>query len=96
MHDSLFSCIRATIFFGTPHRGLVVDDILAMLNQNPPREPLVESIRTGSAELNNELRRFINYSALMNLKIVSFKETKRTKKLRRVRRKPPTHSFPRS
>lgn len=80
----LFSNTRAAIFFGTPHRGLVVDDILAMLEDGSSREALVKSIQTGAGNLESELARFINYSAEARMKIISFKEMERTKKLKQV------------
>jgi hypothetical protein len=81
---TLFSSIRAIMFFGTPHRGLVVDDILAMIKENSPRQALVQSLQQGENELQRQLRRFINYSTLLNLKIVSFKEIEQTQKLIQV------------
>ena len=70
-------------FFGTPHRGMVVDDILRMLGENSPRQELVESIAAGSAELGGELERFVNYCT--KIKLFTFKETERTRKLQQVR-----------
>lgn len=84
-HGALFANTRATLFFGTPHRGLVVDDILAMLEDGSAREALVKSIQTGAGNLESELTRFINYSAGARIKIVSFKEMEKTKKLKQVR-----------
>jgi len=70
------------IFFGAPHRGLVVDDILPMLGEGSPREALVKSLTSSSLQLRSELRRFINYSS--QFKIVSFRETGLTRKLKMV------------
>lgn len=83
-HGALFDSTRATIFFGTPHRGLLVDDILAMAGDDSPRASLVKSIASGSHALNTELTKFIKYST--SLRIVSFYETSQTRKLVKVRR----------
>lgn len=82
LYRSFFSSTKATIFFGTPHRGLVVDDILAMLGEASLRQDLVRSLTSRSLQLRTELKRFINCTT--NLKIVSFKETELTRKLKQV------------
>lgn len=82
-HGTLFDQTRATIFFGTPHRGMLVDDILDMIGDSSRRVQLVKSIKTGSVELRNELKRFINYSVEIKLKIINFKEIEETRKLKK-------------
>lgn len=81
IHGSLFSRTRATMFFGTPHRGMLVDDILAMIGQSSQRIPLVRSLETGSPVLKRELESFINYSAIIKSKIITFKEGEQTRRL---------------
>ncbi|KAA8894721.1 hypothetical protein FN846DRAFT_785990 [Sphaerosporella brunnea] len=83
IYGSLFRCTRATIFFGTPHRGLSVDDILDMIGDHSSRVELVKSLQTGSQELAAELRRFKNYVADAKIKIVSFKESEQSLKLKK-------------
>lgn len=82
-HGALFQSTRAAIFFGTPHRGLLVDDILAMVGEGSPRVALVNSISSGSNVLKIELEKFFDCSA--SLRIVSFYETMQTRKLVKVR-----------
>lgn len=84
MGEALFQHTRATLFFGTPHRGMLVDDILNMIGDRSQRLKLVESLTTGSEELRRELERFINYSVSTDLKIVNFKEKDRSRKLKQV------------
>lgn len=83
-HGSLFRRTRATMFFGTPHRGFLVDDILAMVNGST-RLALVKSLEEGSEGLATELNKFITYAAGHGMRIVSFKETQQTRKLQQVR-----------
>lgn len=47
----LFQSIQATIFSGTPHHNLDVDDILAMTEVCLARANLVSSIVVGSTDL---------------------------------------------
>lgn len=81
IHGSLFSRTRATMFFGTPHRGMLVDDILAMIGQSSQRIPLVRSLESGSPVLKRELDSFINYTAIIKSKIITFKEIEQTRRL---------------
>lgn len=83
VHGTLFESVCATIFFGTPHRGILVDDILAMVGEDSPRLDLVNSIALGSDALKTELVKFIHCSSSM--RIVSFYETTQTRKLAKVR-----------
>lgn len=61
-----------------------MDDIAAMLGEGSPREALVASIKVGSEELECDLKKFILYSKASDLKIVSFKESMNTRKLKKV------------
>ncbi|KAI5839115.1 hypothetical protein DFP73DRAFT_484559, partial [Morchella snyderi] len=81
-HGTLFRRTLGTMFFGTPHRGFLVDDILAMVNGST-RAALVESLEEGSEGLATELNRFITYAAGHGMRIVSFKETQQTRKLQK-------------
>lgn len=82
VHGALFKSVCGTIFFGTPHRGIVVDDILAMVGESSPRTDLVNSIALGSNALKTELAKFIHCAS--SIRIVSFYETMQTKKLAKV------------
>lgn len=84
LHGTLFSRARATLFFGTPHRGMLVEDILTMIGDDSHRATLVKSLETGSVELQRDLKRFINYSFIIKLKIINFKEIELTRKLEKV------------
>lgn len=88
IHGSLFSRTRATMFFGTPHRGMLVDDILAMIGQSSQRMPLVRSLESGSPVLRRELESFVNYSAIIKSKIITFKEMEQTRRLMKECRAP--------
>lgn len=76
---SLLPATYATIFFGTPHRGLVVDDIRSMLGENSPRVGLVDSISEKSGDIQTELTKFLNY--VTDIKVVTFYEMRETRKL---------------
>jgi hypothetical protein len=83
-YGPLFNNTRAIGFFGTPHRGFPVDDILAMVGGKSSRNALVKSLQSGSPELAAGLTRFTNYSAGANMKIMSFKEGAQSLKLEKV------------
>lgn len=78
---ALYSSIYAMMFFGTPHSGLVVDDIWNMLGEDPsnPRAVLLEEIRFGSQRLADQLVDFKNL--IRHRKIVSFVEMQQTRRL---------------
>lgn len=85
MYDDLSSSIHATVFYGTPHRGMVIDDMRAMIGKNSPKDELVDSIKIDSWGLEAELKRFINCASRTELMIVSYKESGQTRKLIQVR-----------
>lgn len=91
---SLLPATYATIFFSTPHRGLVVDDIRAMLGENSLREGLVDSIREKSDDLQTGLTKFLNYAT--SIKILTFYEMKGTRRHVMVLRSLPPFSHHRS
>lgn len=70
------------MFFGTPHRGLLADDILAMTKDGSARESLVNSIAVGSTDLEEKLNSFKDCAKTM--KILSFYETTQTPRLVKV------------
>ena len=83
-HPAITSLHRATysmIFFGIPHKGLVVDDIQQMLtgNGNHPREKLLQQISSRSDLLVHQLADFKNL--IRDRKVVSFYETEQTRQL---------------
>jgi hypothetical protein len=81
----LYNAIEAFIFFGTPHRGLIVDEIREMLaNPNHPRLDLLGQIDSSNHFLDDELRRFKN--VLKERKVVSFYERRQTRQLVRGQR----------
>jgi hypothetical protein len=61
---------------------MIVDDILQMLDEDSPRQELMTSISDGSALLEKDLQKFVDYA--LGLKIVSFRETDDTKKVIKV------------
>ena len=83
-HPAITSLHRATysmVFFGIPHKGLVVDDIQQMLasNGNHPREKLLQQISRQSDLLIHQLADFKNL--IRDRKVVSFYETGQTRQL---------------
>lgn len=77
----IFKSTFATAFFGTPHRGLFVDDILKMAGKmEKERIELVRSICEDN--LRDELKKFIRLAP--GLKILSFYEQMKGKGLEEV------------
>lgn len=81
-HADIFDSTRATLFFSTPHRGLLAADILAMLGQHSPRTDLLHSIEPHAEVLASELSRFID--AAVAFRVVSFVETHPTQRMKQV------------
>jgi hypothetical protein len=83
-HPAITSLHRATygmIFFGIPHKGLVVEDIRQMLarDQRHPREQLLQQISRKSDVLTHQLADFKNL--IRDRKVVSLYETEQTRQL---------------
>ncbi|PTB40369.1 hypothetical protein M441DRAFT_459641 [Trichoderma asperellum CBS 433.97] len=83
-HPTIATLHKATygmLLFGTPHKGLVVNDIEKMLasRDNHPRSALLQQIRVKSDLLENQLADFKNL--VRDRKIVSFYETGQTRQL---------------
>jgi hypothetical protein len=81
---SLHQATYAMIFFATPHKGLVVDDIEQMLagDENHPRQHLLQQISNKSDVLVHQLADFKNL--IRDRKVVSFYETEQTRQLQFV------------
>lgn len=77
---SIFKATYATVFFGTPHRGFAVDDILGIIDKKTGsgRVALVESIRKNSAHLTIGLDSFLSFAT--RFKIISLYEQMMTQK----------------
>ncbi|KUL81412.1 hypothetical protein ZTR_10224 [Talaromyces verruculosus] len=83
-HPAITSLHRATysvIFFGIPHKGLVVEDIQQMLGGDGkhPREKLLQQTSSKSDLLTLQLADFKNL--IRDRKVVSFYETEQTRRL---------------
>ncbi|KAM0351803.1 hypothetical protein ACHAPU_002315 [Fusarium lateritium] len=83
-HPTIATLHKATygmLLFGTPHKGLVVDDIQRMLagKENDPRSTLLHQIQEKSDLLAYQLADFKNL--IRDRKIVSFYETQQTRRL---------------
>jgi hypothetical protein len=83
-HPAISSLLRATygmLLFGTPHRGLMIDDIQRMLagQKNHPRHHLLQQISHKSGILVHQLADFKNL--IRDRKVVSFYETEQTRQL---------------
>jgi hypothetical protein len=74
---SIYDHTCGILFFATPHRGIVMDDVIAALNKKSDKERirLLESLNP-ALKLSIELERFINISP--RIKISSFYETAKT------------------
>ncbi|ORX95666.1 hypothetical protein BCR34DRAFT_498311 [Clohesyomyces aquaticus] len=68
------------LFFGTPHKGLFIEDILSMIGGGNPRRGLVEELREKSSSLESQISDFRNLAR--DYKIVSFYETQQSKRLK--------------
>jgi protein SERAC1 len=87
-HATIAALHKATygiLFFGTPHKGLVIDDIKHMVigDDDHPRTELLEQIKVKSDLLMYQLVDFKNL--IRDRKIVSFYETQQTRQLKLVR-----------
>lgn len=87
-HATIAALHRATygiLFFGTPHKGLVIDDIQRMVagEDYHPRTELLEQIKLKSDLLMYQLADFKNL--IRDRKIISFYETQQTRRLELVR-----------
>lgn len=87
-HATIAALHKATygiLFFGTPHKGLLIDDIKQMVvgDDDHPRTELLEQINVKSDLLMYQLVDFKNLTR--DWKIVSFYETQQTKQLIFVR-----------
>ncbi|PMD58736.1 uncharacterized protein K444DRAFT_415699 [Hyaloscypha bicolor E] len=83
-HPAIATLHKATygiLFFATPHKGLVIDDIQTMLagTENHPRNTLLQQINLKSDLLISQLGDFKNL--IRDRKIVSFFETEQTQRL---------------
>ena len=77
--SSIYKATYGIIFFGTPHRGLAVDDIRPMLGDDKhPRQSLLRQISSTSDLLMNQLGDFKDI--IHDRKIVSFYENLQTRK----------------
>ena len=86
-HPTIASLHRATygiLFFATPHKGLVVNDIQKMLagQEKHPRNALLQQINHKSDLLISQLADFRNL--IRDRKVVSFYETEQTRQLELV------------
>jgi len=87
-HATVAALLKATygiLFFGTPHKGLLIDDIQRMVagEDQHPRMKLLEQIKQDSDLLINQLTDFKNL--IRDRRIVSFYETQQTRRLQQVK-----------
>ena len=86
-HPTIAALYKATygiLFFGVPHKGLLIDDIQCMISgeDRHPRADLLEQIKVKSDLLINQLVDFKNL--IRDRKIVSFYEMQQTRRLKLV------------
>jgi hypothetical protein len=81
---SLYKATYGVLFFGTPHKGLVVADIQRMITgeDHHPRAMLLKDIDKNSSLLLSQLPRFKN--VIRDRKVVSFYEQSQTRGLVQV------------
>jgi hypothetical protein len=84
MCQSLVKATYALLFFGVPHRGIKLDDVVNMLEGESQAQgvSLVQEIIAASSEITIDVERFINLT--MDMKIVSFYETGLTREVAKV------------
>ena len=84
MIASLYKATYGILFFGTPHKGLVVADIQKMIAEDDhhPRNTLLKEIDENSVLLLSQLSDFKN--VIEERKIVSFYEQSQTRGLMKV------------
>lgn len=82
---SLYKATYGILFFGVPHKGLVIDDIQRMVagEDQHPRMELLEQIKQKSDLLIYQVEDFKNL--IRDRKIVSFYERHQTRRLQLVR-----------
>ena len=82
---ALHKAAYGILFFGAPHKGLVIDDIQRMVagKDQHPRIELLEQIKLKSDLLMYQLADFKNL--IRDRKIVSFYERHQTRRLQLVR-----------
>jgi hypothetical protein len=88
-HPAIASLHKATygiLFFASPHKGLMIDDIQSMIagTEDHPRNALLQQINRKSDLLISQLVDFKNL--IRDRKIVSFFETEQTRGLEWVKR----------
>jgi hypothetical protein len=83
--SALYNATYGILFFGTPHTGMVIDDIQKMIagEDHHPRVELLEQIKVKSNMLINQLVDFKNL--IRDRKIISFYERQQTRRLELVR-----------
>ncbi|KAA8904868.1 hypothetical protein FN846DRAFT_907600 [Sphaerosporella brunnea] len=79
--DALLQATRGILFFGTPHRGMLVEDLVQALKKSgiTEREGLLAEIQQNSKTLELQLGRFVDICD--GFKIASFYELKPTRSL---------------
>ncbi|KAF8246653.1 hypothetical protein K440DRAFT_683829 [Wilcoxina mikolae CBS 423.85] len=88
-YKHLFDSTRAIFFFGTPHQGLEVNELLSMVEdvsqgKKTSRSELVKQLREGSDFLDTQRDDITNlWGPTSNIQIFSFYETKKTPTVRK-------------
>ncbi|KAI5839056.1 ankyrin repeat-containing domain protein [Morchella snyderi] len=75
---NLFKMTKAIVFFATPHRGILFDDIVEMVGEESPRLDLVHAIGIGQDA--EHLISFTKYAEEEHFAVMSFQEMKQTRK----------------
>jgi hypothetical protein len=80
--DSIWRATIGLVFFGVPHKGLVVSDMQQMIGKDHPRQELLGQISVKSHLLADQLANFKNI--IEDRKIISFYERQQTGQLKMV------------
>ncbi len=81
------------MFFGVPHKGLFIGDLISMLGSDHPRQELVQQLGETSELLRSRLADFKRICRQYGFKIASFYETRQSRHLKLVCPVLPIHSM---
>jgi len=89
-YKQIFDSTRAIHFFGTPHQGLEINELLSMIDDvslgQSTRSDFVKQLREGTNFLNTQREDITSlWDKTADIEIVSFYETKTTAVVKKVR-----------
>lgn len=82
--DSLLKATCGILMFGTPHRGMFMESLIALTEkQNPHRVELLKELEEAASALKPSLDRFVELCC-NDFKIYSFYEVNQTRDIQQV------------